>query len=167
MYFDSTVKTFMKVCGSLHGFSMPTLLSMFIHEPAQAISELELHGEMNMSASVIYRVAAMISIAVLSLTAAVRPARAATTEVTLTGSVSCAHCQGVLLPKAWTQYRWALYSVDHGDDIVLVVKDKSYKLKGDKDELLKFMSARKATVTGHLDGSALEVETIGRAVKNK
>jgi hypothetical protein len=122
---------------------------------------------MNMSASVIYRVAAITSIAILSLTAAVRPARAATTEVTLTGSVSCAHCQGVLLPKAWTQYRWALYSVDHGDDIVLVVKDKVYKLQGDKDRLLKFMYARKATVTGRLDGNTLEVETIGRAVKNK
>src|SRR5271157_3531569 len=122
---------------------------------------------MNMSASVIYRVAAITSIAALSLTAAARPACAATAEVTLTGSVSCAHCQGVLLPKAWTQYRWALYSVDHGDDIVLVVKDKVYKLQGDKDRLLKFMPARKATVTGHLDGNTLEVETIGRAVKNK
>ena len=120
-----------------------------------------------MSASVICRVAAIASIAALNLTAAVRPAHSETTEVTLTGSVSCAHCQGVLLPKAWTQYRWALYSVDHGDDIVLVVKDKVYKLQGDKDRLLKFMYGRKATVTGHLDGNTLEVETIGRAVKNK
>jgi hypothetical protein len=29
------------------------------------------------------------------------------------------------------------------------------------------MSAKKATVTGHLDGSTVEVETIGRAAKNK
>jgi len=120
-----------------------------------------------MSASVMCRVAAIASIAALSLTAAVRPAWSETTEVTLTGSVSCAHCQGVLLPKAWTQYRWAFYSVNHGDDIVLVVKDKVYKLQGDKDRLLKFMYAGKATVTGHLDGDTLEVETIGRAVKNK
>ena len=120
-----------------------------------------------MSASVMCRVGAIASIAALSLIAAVRPARAATTEITLTGSVSCAHCQGVLLPKAWTQYRWALYSVNHGDDIVLVVKDKEYKLEGDKDRLLKFMYAGKTTVTGHLDGNTLEVETIGRAVKKK
>jgi len=120
-----------------------------------------------MNASVIYRVAAITSIAALSLTAAVRPARAATDEVTLTGSVICAHCQGVLLSKGWTQYRWGIYSVNHGDDIVLVVKDKEYKLQGDKDQLLKFMYGRKATVTGYLDGNTLEVETIGRAVKNK
>jgi hypothetical protein len=120
-----------------------------------------------MSASLICRVAAVASIAALSLAAAVRPARAATTEVTLTGSVSCGHCQGFLLPKGWTEYRWGLYSVSHGDDIVLVVKDKVYKLNGDQDRLLTFMSARKATVTGHLDGNTLEVETIGRAVKNK
>jgi hypothetical protein len=140
---------------------------MFVLEAAQASSSLNLHGRLNMSTSVIYRVATMASIAALSLATIVRPARAATTEVTLTGSVSCAHCQGVLLPKAWTQYRWALYSVDHGDDIVLVVKDKVYKLQGDKGRLLKFMYGRKATVTGHLDRNTLEVETIGRAVKNK
>jgi hypothetical protein len=119
-----------------------------------------------MSASLICRVAVVASIAALSLAAAVRPARAATTEVTLTGSVSCGHCQGFLLPKGWTEYRWGLYSVNHGDDVVLVVKNKDYKLNGDKDQLLKFMSA-KVTVTGHLDGSTLDVETIGRAVKNK
>jgi hypothetical protein len=122
---------------------------------------------MNMRASVICRVAAIASVAALSLTAAVRPACSETTEVTLTGSVSCARCQGFLLPKGWTEYRWGLYSVSHGDDIVLVVKDKVYKLNGDKDQLLKFMYAGKTTVTGYLDGSTLEVETIGRAVKHK
>ena len=120
-----------------------------------------------MSASVICRVVTIASIAALSQTVVVRPARAETTEVTLTGSVSCAHCQGFLLPKGWTEYRWGLYSVSHGDDIVLIVKDKVYKLQGDKDRLLKFMYAGKTIVTGYLDGSTLEVETIGRAVKNK
>lgn len=121
---------------------------------------------MNMSASVICRVVAIASIAVLSLTTAVWPARAETTEVTLTGSVGCARCQGFLLPKGWTEYRWGIYSVNHGDDVVLVVKDKEYTLKGDKDRLLKFMCS-KATLTGHLEGNILEVETIGRVVKNK
>ena len=119
-----------------------------------------------MSASVIYRVAAIASIAALTLTAAARPACAETTEVTLTGSVSCAHCQGVQMPRGWTELRWDLYSVSNGDDIVLVVKHRVYKLQGDKNQLLKFMSS-KATVTGHLDGNILEVETIGRALKHK
>jgi hypothetical protein len=120
-----------------------------------------------MSASIICRVAVVASIAALGLTAAARPAHSATTEVTLAGSVSCAHCQGIQLQKGYTQFSWALYSVSHGDDIVLVVKDRVYKLQGVKDQLVKFMSAKKATVTGHLDGSTVEVETIGRAAKNK
>jgi hypothetical protein len=122
---------------------------------------------MNMNASVICRVVAIASIAALSLTTVIRPARAETTEVTLTGSVSCARCQGFLLPKGWTEYRWGIYSVNHGDDVVLVVEHKYYTLKGDRDRLLKFMYAGKTTVTGRLDGSTLEVETIGRAVTNK
>ena len=122
---------------------------------------------MNMSASVICRVVAIASIAALSLTTVIRPAHAETTEVTLTGSVGCARCQGFLLPKGWTEYRWGIYSVNHGDDVVLVVEHKVYTLKGDRDRLLKFMYAGKTTVTGRLDGSTLEVDTIGRAVKNK
>ena len=49
---------------------------------------------------------------------------------------------------------------------MLVGQNQVYKLQGDKDELLKFMSA-KARVTGQWDGSTLAVETIGRAVKGE
>jgi len=98
---------------------------------------------------------------------AARSARSAPTEVTLTGTVSCGHCQGIQpLHKGYTQFSWALNSVSQGDDIVLVGHDQVYKLQGDKDKLLKFMSA-KARVTGRLDGSTLEVETIARAVKGE
>jgi hypothetical protein len=89
------------------------------------------------------------------------------TDVTLTGLVSCAHCQGMQpMHKGHTQYSWALYSVSQGDDIVLVAHDKTYKLQGDKDQLLKFMSA-KARITGRLDSSALHVQTIGRPEKGE
>jgi hypothetical protein len=98
---------------------------------------------------------------------AVRSARSAPTEVTLTGTISCGHCQGIQpMHKGYTQFSWALNSVSQGDDVVLVGRDQVYKLQGDKDKLLKFMSA-KARVTGRLDGSTLEVETIGRAVKGE
>jgi hypothetical protein len=100
-------------------------------------------------------------------TGAVRSAHSAPTEVTLTGTLSCGHCQGVQpMHKGYTQYSWALNSVSQGDDIVLVGPDQVYKLQGDKEKLLKFMSAR-ARVTGRLDGSTLEVETIVRAVKGE
>ena len=99
--------------------------------------------------------------------AGVRSARSAPTDVILTGTVSCGHCQGIQpMHKGYTQFSWALNSVSQGDDIVLVGQDQVYKLQGDKDRLLKFMSA-KARVTGRLDGSTLEVETIARAVKGE
>lgn len=95
-----------------------------------------------------------------------RSARPAT-EVTLTGTVSCGHCQGIQpVHKGYTQYTWALNSVSQGDDIVLVSRDQVYKLQGNTDDLLKFMSA-KARLTGRLDGSTLQVESIGRAVKGE
>ena len=96
---------------------------------------------------------------------AARSARSAPTEVTLSGTLSCGHCQGIQpMHKGYTQFSWALSSVSQGDDIVLVGHDQVYKLRGDKDKLLKFMSA-KARVTGRLDGSTLDVETIVPAAK--
>jgi hypothetical protein len=100
-------------------------------------------------------------------TMAVRSARSAPTEITLPGTLSCGHCQGIQpMHKGYTRFSWALYSVSQGDDIVLLSRDQIYKLQGDKDNLLKFMSA-KARVTGNLDGSTLVVERIGRAAKNE
>jgi hypothetical protein len=120
-----------------------------------------------MSASMIIRVAAVVSIAVLSLAAADRPAEPAISYVTLTGTLSCAHCQGIQpMHKGYTQFSWALHSVNLGDDIVLLVQDKIYTLQGDKSQLLPFMST-KARVTGELDGSTMDVRGIHRAVTNE
>ena len=100
-------------------------------------------------------------------TFAVRSTRTAPREVTVSGTVSCGHCQGIQpLHKGYTPFTWALNSVSQGDDIVLVGQNQVYKLQGNKDELLKFMSA-KARATGQLDGSTLVVETIGRPVKGE
>jgi len=100
-------------------------------------------------------------------TAAIRPARPAPTEVTLTGKVSCGHCEGIqTMHKGYTQFSWAFYSVSQGDDIVLVARDKTYKLHGDIDRILKFMCDQ-ARVTGRLEGTTLQMETIGRATKNE
>jgi len=98
---------------------------------------------------------------------AARSTRSAPTEATLAGTVSCGHCQGIQpIHKGYTQFTWALNSVSQGDDIVLLSQNQVYKLQGNKDEILKFMSA-KARVTGRLDGSTLAVETIGRPVKGE
>jgi len=114
----------------------------------------------------IYRVMFLAGIFALGMTA-VRPAHSASAEVTLTGTMSCARCQGVQpMHKGYTQFSWALQSVSEGDDIVLVTQDKVYKLQGDKDQLLKFMSA-KVTVTGLVDGTTMDVARIGRAAKGE
>jgi hypothetical protein len=114
----------------------------------------------------IYRVMFLASIFAFGMTA-VRPAHSASAEVTLTGTMSCARCQGIQpMHKGYTQFSWALQSVSEGDDIVLVTQDKVYKLQGDKDQLLKFMSA-KVTVTGLVDGATMDVARIGRAAKGE
>jgi hypothetical protein len=86
-------------------------------------------------------------------------------NVTLTGTVSCAKCQGIQpLHKGYTRYTWALQSVNDGDDVVFVVGNDIYKLQGDKDQLLKHMED-KVTVTGTLEGHTLVMQTIGSASK--
>jgi hypothetical protein len=88
-------------------------------------------------------------------------------NVTLTGRVSCAKCQGIQpLHKGYTRFSWALQSISDGDDIVFVVGDDIYKLQGDRDQFLKHME-NKVTVTGNLEGHTLVVQTIGPASKTR
>jgi len=102
----------------------------------------------------------------LSLLAAVPSFARAVNTVTLTGLVTCAHCVGNQpMHKGYTPWTWALESVKHqGDDIVLVIGDKIYKLQGNQDEILKYI-ADKATITGRLDGNTITVDTIGKPSK--
>jgi len=108
----------------------------------------------------------VVSLLVLSLLAAIPSFAHPVNTVTFTGLVTCAHCVGNQpMHKGYTPWTWALESVNHqGDDIVMVVGDKIYKLQGNKDEILKYI-ADKATITGRLDGNILSVETIGKAGK--
>ena len=102
-----------------------------------------------------------------SPTLSVRVPSPVPTEVTRIGTVSCGHCQGIQpAHKGYTPLTWALNSVSQGDDIVLVSQNQTYRLQGDKEQLLKAMST-KARVTGRLDGNTLSVETIGRVVKGE
>jgi hypothetical protein len=88
-------------------------------------------------------------------------------NVTLTGRVSCAKCQGIQpLHKGYTRFTWALQSVSEGDEVVLVVGNDIYRLQGDKDQLLKHMEG-KVTVTGDLRGRTLDVQTVGPVSKSR
>jgi hypothetical protein len=106
------------------------------------------------------------SLLVLSLLRTVPSFAQPVNNVTFTGLVTCAHCVGYqTVHKGFTPFSWALESVKQGDDIILVVGDKTYKLQGNKDQILKYI-AGKATVTGSLDGNILAVEMIGKPGKN-
>jgi hypothetical protein len=85
----------------------------------------------------------------------------ATNEAALTGKVSCLRCfEGFrAVPKGYTRWTWALDSVKQGDGIGFVVGKQTFTLKGDKDQLLKYMEDE-ATITGHLEGATLVVQTI-------
>lgn len=108
----------------------------------------------------------LASLVALSFLVAVPSFAHPVSNVTFTGLVTCAHCVGNQpMHKGFTPWTWALESVKHqGDDIVLVVGDKIYKLQGNQDALLKYI-ADKATITGRLDGNILSVDTIAKPVK--
>jgi hypothetical protein len=87
-------------------------------------------------------------------------------NVTLTGTVSCAKCVGTRpLPKGYTRWSWALASVKNGDDVVFIVGNQTFTLKGDRDQFLKYMQD-KVTITGDLQGPTLVVQTITSPKKN-
>ena len=119
-----------------------------------------------MTRSTAVRVFALASLVALSFLVTVPSFAQPVNSVTFTGLVTCAHCVGNQpMHKGITPWTWARESVkNQGDDIVMVVGDKIYKLQGNQDEILKYI-ADKATVTGHLDGSILQVEMIGKPGK--
>lgn len=106
----------------------------------------------------------LASLFALSFLSAIPSFARPVSNATFTGLVTCAHCVGNQpMHKGYTPWTWALESVKHqGDDIVLVVGDKTYKLQGNQDEMLKYI-AGKATITGRLDGNTIAVETIGKS----
>src|SRR5581483_6059882 len=94
-------------------------------------------------------------------------AQASSDTIMLTGEVSCGRCQTIQPPpKGYTRYSWALHSISAGDDLVLVIGDRAYKLQGDKNQLLKYVS-HTATVNGSLQGATLVIRTITCPKKNK
>lgn len=110
-------------------------------------------------------IAAAVLVAFCLVSTSISFAKPPVADVSFTGLVTCAHCVGIQPQhKGYTPWSWALYSVKQGDDIVLVAPEKTYKLAGDRDQLVKYI-ADKATVSGHLDGNTITVSTIARPPK--
>jgi hypothetical protein len=87
-------------------------------------------------------------------------------DVTFTGLVTCLHCTDLTQHKGFTRWSWAMYRVSQGDDIVFVSQGKTYVLRGDRQQLSKYVED-KATVSGHLDDNTIVVTNIVRPAKEK
>jgi hypothetical protein len=114
----------------------------------------------------IVRFAIASLVALSAFVAAQTFARPAVSDVTLTGLVTCSRCSDLSQHKGFTPWTWAMYKVSQGDDIVLLVSGKTYKLQGDGQQLSKYVED-KVTVSGHLDANTIVVTNIARPAKEK
>jgi hypothetical protein len=92
--------------------------------------------------------------------------RANSSDVTITGLVTCSHCLDLSQHKGFTRWTWATYKVSQGDDIVLVTTGRNYNLQGDRKQLSKYLED-KMTVSGNLDANTILVTSIVRPSKVK
>ena len=115
--------------------------------------------------------------AVLALTAALAPAWAQSStlslpaqtsgaEQTLTGTVGDAKCKGQTIDRKNTTLLSCTYRCTNseGRDYVLVTRDAVYVLNGHRSELDKFGGGR-ATVTGRVDGNTVLVDSVSSVKK--
>ena len=115
--------------------------------------------------------------AVLALTAALGPAWAQSSklslpaqtsgaEQTLTGAVGDSKCKGQTIDRK----NLTLHSCTHlctnseRRDYVLVTKDAVYVLNGHRSDLDKFGGGR-ATITGRIDGNTVQVDSVSSVKK--
>ena len=116
---------------------------------------------------------------VLALTAALAPAWAQPSrtslpaqnsgaEQTLTGTVGDSKCQGRTLDRKNVTLLSCTHLCTHseGRDFVLVTGDSVYTLTGHRNELDKFGGGR-ATITGHIDGSTVVVDSVSPVKKER
>ena len=115
--------------------------------------------------------------AVLALTAALAPAWAQTsklsilaqtsgTEQTLTGTVGDSKCKGQTIDRKAVTLLSCTHLCTHseGRDYVLVTRDAVYVLNGHRSNLDKFGGGR-ATITGRVDGNTLLVDSVSSVKK--
>jgi hypothetical protein len=115
--------------------------------------------------------------AVLALTAALAPAWAQPSklslpaqtsgaEQTLTGTVGDAKCKGQTIDRKAVTLLSCTYLCTHsgGRDYVLVTGDAEYVLKGHWSDLDKFGGGR-ATITGRVDGHTVLVDSVSSVKK--
>jgi len=95
-----------------------------------------------------------------------RPDQNTTGEWTLTGIVGDSKCKGGVDRKNMAPLSCA-YQCTHseGRDYVLVTHDAVYVLNGHEKDLDKFAGGR-ATITGHITGNTVQVDSVSSAKKH-
>ena len=117
--------------------------------------------------------------AVLALTAALGPAWARPSpislpaqtsgaEQTLTGTVGDAKCKGQTIDRKNVTLLSCTHLCTHVEhlDYVLVTKDAVYVLNGHRSDLDKFGGGR-ATITGRVDGNTILVDSVSSVKKQR
>jgi hypothetical protein len=113
-----------------------------------------------MRQSVGFRIVLVAVVLALSLPLTIQPAHSAIATTTMTGTVSCSRCHGLHARKGTNRLSCTMLCVSQDAHYVLLVGDKSYDLVGDRNAIQNF-GGGDATVTGRLNGDAIEVATIG------
>jgi hypothetical protein len=115
--------------------------------------------------------------AVLALTAALAPAWAQSSklslpaqtsgaEQTLTGTVGDSKCKGQTLDRKAVTLLSCTHVCTNSEhrDFVMVTRDAVYVLNGHRNELDKFGGGR-ATITGRVDGNMVQVDSVSSVKK--
>jgi hypothetical protein len=115
--------------------------------------------------------------AVLALTAALAPAWAQSSKLslpdqtsgperTLTGTVGDSKCKGQTIDRKNVTLLSCTYLCTHSErrDYVMVTRDAVYVLNGHRNELDKFGGGR-ATITGRVDGNTVLVDSVSSVKK--
>jgi hypothetical protein len=95
------------------------------------------------------------------------PAQTSGAEQTLTGTVGDSKCKGQTIDRKNLTLLSCTYLCTHLEhrDYVLVTRDAVYVLNGHGSNLDKFGGGR-ATITGHVDGNTVLVDSVSSTKKN-
>lgn len=123
-----------------------------------------------MSKRAMFQIVCLAIFLALQLVTAIRSApQSATSNVSLTGTVSCSVCLAKhSVPKLKIYTRLSCTDcciINLGASFVLVVGNETYKLEGDRNQIKKFAGGE-ATVSGTVQGGTFKVSTIDAPHKN-
>ena len=84
----------------------------------------------------------------------------ASTDTTLTGTVSCSSCRGIHMRPRTPGLTCTVFCVSHGARYTFIVGEKTYLLVGAQN-LLEKVAGGNATLNGHIDGDTFDLASIG------